>query len=45
VQAVDALGSMARANRLRLEISALPWEFGVSLAGLLARRPRDPDGF
>jgi hypothetical protein len=44
VQAVDALDSMARANRLRLEISASPWELAVALAGLLARRPRDRTG-
>jgi hypothetical protein len=27
------------------EVSASPWELAVALAGLLARRPRDPDGF
>ena len=43
--AVDALGSMARACRLRLRMSASPWELAVTLTGLLYGRPRDPPGF
>jgi hypothetical protein len=42
---VDALGSMARACRLRLRMSASPWELAVTLTGLLYGRPRDPPGF
>jgi Domain of unknown function (DUF6431) len=43
--AVDALGRMARACRLRLRMSASPWELAVALTGLLYGRPRDPPGF
>jgi hypothetical protein len=43
--AVDALGRMARACRLRLRMSASPWELAVTLTGLLYGRPRDPPGF
>ena len=43
--AVDALGSMARACRLRLRLSASPWELAVTLNSLLYGRPRDPPGF
>ena len=43
--AVDALGSMARACRLQLRMSASPWELAVTLTGLLYGRPRDPPGF
>jgi Domain of unknown function (DUF6431) len=43
--AVDALGRMARACRLRLRISASPWELAVAVTGLLYGRPRDPPGF
>jgi hypothetical protein len=43
--AVDALGRMACACRLRLRLSASPWELAVSLTGLLYGRPRDPPGF
>jgi hypothetical protein len=43
--AVDALGSMARACRLQLRMSASPWELAVALTGLLYGRPRDPPGF
>lgn len=42
---VDALGRMARACRLRLGITASPWELAVTLTGLLYGRPRDPPGF
>ena len=45
VDAVDALGRMARACRLRLQLSASPWELTVTLTGLLYGRPRDPPGF
>jgi hypothetical protein len=45
VDAVDALGRMARAVRLRLRMSASPWELAVALNGLLYGRPRDPPGF
>jgi hypothetical protein len=45
VDAVDALGSMARAVRRRLRMSASPWELAVALTGLLYGRPRDPPGF
>ena len=45
VDAVDALGRMARAVRLRLRMSASPWELAVALTGLLYGRPRDPPGF
>ena len=45
VDAVDALGRMARAVRLRLRMSASPWELAVVLTGLLYGRPRDPPGF
>lgn len=45
VDAVDALGIMARACRLRLRVSASPWELAVALTGLLYGRPRDPPGF
>ncbi len=44
-EAVDALGCMARACRLRLRLSATPWELAVSLTGLLYGRPRDPPGY
>jgi hypothetical protein len=43
--AVDALGTAARACRLWLEIPASPWELAVALTGLLYGRPRDPPGF
>jgi hypothetical protein len=43
--AVDALGTAARACRLSLETSASPWELAVALTGLLHGRPRDPPGF
>jgi hypothetical protein len=43
--AVDALGVMARACRLRFGMSASPWELAVTLTGLLYGRPRDPPGF
>jgi hypothetical protein len=43
--AVDMLGRMARACRVRLGMSASPWELAVSLTGLLYGRPRDPPGF
>jgi hypothetical protein len=42
--AVDALGSMARACRLHLRTPASPWELAVTLTGLLYGRPRDPPG-
>jgi hypothetical protein len=45
LDAVDALGRTARACRLRLGISASPWELAVTLTGLLYGRPRDPPGF
>jgi hypothetical protein len=45
VDAVDALGTMARACRLRLRMSASPWELAVTLTGLLYSRPRDPPGY
>ena len=45
VQAVDALGCAARACRLRLEMTASPWELAVALTGLLHGRPRDPPEF
>jgi hypothetical protein len=45
VDAVDALGRMARAVRLRLRMSASPWELAVAITGLLYGRPRDPPGF
>jgi hypothetical protein len=42
-EAVDALGSAARARRLNLGPSAGPWELAVRLTGgLLHGRPRDP---
>jgi len=43
--AVDALGIVARACRLRLSMTASPWELAVALTGLLHGRPRDPPGF
>jgi Domain of unknown function (DUF6431)/Homeodomain-like domain len=43
--AVDALGSMARACRLRLRMSTPPWELAVTLTGLLYGPPSDPPGF
>ena len=43
--AVDALGIVARACRLRLSMTASPWELAVALTGLLHGRPRDPSGF
>lgn len=43
--AVDAVGTAARACRLSLETSASPWELAVALTGLLYGRPRDPPGF
>jgi hypothetical protein len=43
--AVDALGSAARACRLHLGMSASPWELAVALTGLLHGRPRDPPGY
>ncbi|MGC9222153.1 MAG: hypothetical protein ACP5H2_12580 [Solirubrobacteraceae bacterium] len=45
VQVVDALGRAAGACRLRLEITASPWELAVALGGLLHGRPRDPPWF
>jgi hypothetical protein len=45
VDAVDALGLMARACRLRLRMSASPWELAVTMTGLLYGRPRDPPGY
>jgi hypothetical protein len=45
VDAVDALGRIARACRLQLRMSASPWELAVTLTGLLYGRPRDPPGF
>ena len=44
VDALDGLGNAARAARLRLRISASPWELAVAL-GWLHGRPRDPPGF
>jgi hypothetical protein len=44
LQAVDALGGAARACRLRLAITASPWELAVALTGLLHGQPRDPPG-
>lgn len=44
VEALDELGNAARACRLRLTISASPWELAVAL-GWLHGRPRDPPGF
>jgi hypothetical protein len=41
VDAVDALGNTARACRLPLGITALPWELAVTLTGLLHGRPHD----
>lgn len=43
--AIDAIGRAARACRLRLAMSASPWELAVALTGLLYGRPRDPPGF
>jgi hypothetical protein len=43
--AVDALGTVAMACRLRLRTPASPWELAVALTGLLHGRPRDPPGF
>jgi hypothetical protein len=40
--AVDALGTAARAFRLQLDFRASPWELAVALTGLLYGRPRDP---
>ena len=45
VEAVDALGIVARSCRLHLRTSAPPWELAVALTGLLYGRPRDPPGF
>lgn len=45
MEAVDALGRAVRACRLRLEITASPWELAMALTGLLDGRPRDPPGF
>jgi hypothetical protein len=45
LEAVDALGRLARACRLQLRMSASPWELAVTLTGLLDGRPRDPPGF
>jgi Homeodomain-like domain len=43
VEAVDTLGSAARACRLCLNKRAGPWELAVALTGgLLHGRPRDP---
>ncbi len=42
IDAVDALGIAARTCRLRLGMTALPWELAVTLTGLLHGRPRDP---
>lgn len=42
--AVDALGTAARACRLQLATRAPPWELAVALTGLLHGRPRDPPG-
>jgi hypothetical protein len=44
VQALDALGRATRACRLRLDVSASPWELAVAL-GLLDGPPREPPGF
>jgi len=44
-EALDALGNATRACRLRLGMSASPWELAVTLTGLLYGRPRDPPGF
>jgi len=44
-EAVDALGIVARACRLRLGMTASPWELAVALTGLLHGSPRDPPGF
>jgi hypothetical protein len=44
-EAVDALGTAARACRLRLDCRASPWELAVALTGLLYGHPRDPPGF
>ena len=44
VDALDGLANAARAARLRLRISASPWELAVAL-GWLHGRPRDPPGF
>ena len=44
-EAVDALGIVARACRLRLGMTASPWELAVALTGVLHGRPRDPPGF
>jgi hypothetical protein len=45
VDAVDALGTVARACRLRQGMVASPWELAVTLTGRLYGRPRDPPGF
>jgi hypothetical protein len=45
VGAVDALGRAARAYRLRLKLTASPWELAVVLTGLLHGPGRDPPGF
>jgi hypothetical protein len=42
--AVDALGTAARACRRQLATRAAPWELAVALTGLLHGRPRDPPG-
>lgn len=44
IEALDELGNAARAARLRLRISASPWELAVAL-GWLHDHPRDPPGF
>jgi hypothetical protein len=44
-EAVDALGSAARACRLCRDVRAGPWELAVALTGLLHGHPRDPPGF
>jgi hypothetical protein len=41
---VDALGRMARACRLQLQMSASPWEPAVTLTGLLYGRPATRPG-
>jgi Homeodomain-like domain len=44
VEALDELGNATRACRLRLRISASPWELAVAL-GWLHGHPRDPPAF
>lgn len=42
--AVEAIGTAARACRLQLPTRGSPWEIAVALTGLLHGRPRDPPG-